>query len=167
MIKWLMTLLIAFTFPIVTVAAPVAGGPLSVEHREGPQKKEGTHINLWIPGFLIRSIGKAALKEESKRKFLTLMPGNTHIKMLTGSKMTEVAMNRGIRHYRKRLTRGRYREMAGLRKGDLDLGIAIKRKRNGKIKFIMLLHNKDTFVFLKSKTRFSPRDLAMLLQEFS
>jgi hypothetical protein len=116
---------------------------------------------------LIRSIGKAALKEESKRKFLTLMPGNTHIKMLTGSKMTEAAMNRGSRHYRKRLTRGRYREMAGLRKGDLDLGIAIKRKRNGKIKFIMLLHNKDTFVFLKSKTRFSPRDLAMLLQEFS
>lgn len=166
--KWIMTLLIAFTFPIVAVAAPASGGPLSFEHGKGQLLKGGdTHINLWLPGFLIRSIGKAALKEESERKFLTLMPGNTHVKVLTGRKMTEARMNPSIRRYRKRLTRGRYREMAGLRTGDLDIGIAIKRKRNGKIKFMILLHSRDTFAFLKSKTRFSPRDLALLLQEFS
>jgi len=166
--KWIMTLLIAFTFPIVTVAAPRAGGPLSFELRNVQvQKEDGTHINLWLPGFLLRSIGKAVLKEESERKLLAWMPGNTHVKVLTGSKMSEARMNPSIRRYRKRLTRGRYREMAGFRAGDLDIGIAIKRKRNGKIKFMILLHERDTFVFLKSKTRLSPRDLASLLQEFS
>ncbi len=166
--KWITALLIALTFPIVTVAAPHAGGPLSFEHCTGdPQKTDGTHINVWIPGFLIRQIGKAALKEEGEKKILALMPGNTHVKVLTGKKMTATRMNPSIRRYRKRLSRGHYRKLAGLRTGGMDIGIAVKRKRNGKIKFMMLLHGKDTFAYLKSKTRFAPRELASLLQNFS
>jgi|GEM_PF-2580886 len=166
--KWIPILLIFFTFPIVTVAASPMGGPLSFQdHLMDVPKKEGSHINVWIPGLLIRQMGKVALKEANERRILSLMPGNTHIKVLTGNKMTPARMTPSIRRYKKRLSRGSYLELAGLRTGSRNIGIAMKRKRNGNIKFMILIHDKDTFAFLKSKTRFSPQELVSLLQRFS
>ncbi len=166
--KRIQLILFILIFPIVTVASPSLGKPLSFEKgMSSPKKDKGTHINVWIPGFLFKSIGKLVSSKDKESELLQLLPGNTHLKVLSGGKKEVGRTARNERKYDRCIKRGRYQKMIGFKSKGKELNVATRRKRNGKVKVILVFNTNNTFVYLKSKGRLSPEKLAAIAKRFS
>ena len=133
---------------------------------------EGSKLNLWIPGFLIKMAaeiaedhveGEDAAAVEMLRKFgsmtICIREGNCY-KDKSDKKITRKI---------DRLEKRNYDELLSVVSDGEKVNMSIRKNKKGKIKRLVVLVDDpgETYVFVKMHCKFSPGDIAELTEQFT
>ena len=138
---------------------------------EAPEK-EGTKLNLWIPGFLIRIAGSIADDhldgDEAMALEMLEKIGDVNICVREGSYYSDKS-GKKITRKLNRLEKRDYEELLSVNSEGERVNMSIKTSASGKIKRLVVLVDEpdETYVYLKLHCRISPEDIGRIAKGFS
>lgn len=139
-------------------------------HANTPEK-EGTKLNLWIPGLLIKVfagisndyISDSHIEEKVAMEFASKI-GNINLCVREGDYYTvsDAKIERKINRMQKK----EYEELIRVIDESTQVNVSITQKKNGNIKRVIVLVNEpdETYVYAKINCNVSLRNIQQLIQ---
>ncbi|HET8963188.1 MAG TPA: DUF4252 domain-containing protein [Chitinophagales bacterium] len=139
-------------------------------HANTPEK-EGTKLNLWIPGLLIKVftgisndyICENQIEEKAALEFASKI-GNINLCVREGDyyNVSDAKINRKI----NRMEKKEYEELIRVIDEGTHVNVSIKQKKNGNIKRLIVLVNEpeETYVYAKINCNVPLRNIQQLIQ---
>lgn len=175
-------ILIAMTFiiPIGALASAGPGGVPFFGQPAGPDGllngllgnpviqagESGTHVRLYVPGFLIKMAAGMAGEEmpDEARQALKFIKGIS-IEVADGAVFYEGYEHEADRLQEKYERKKKYHTLVSVKTADADVHVTAKHKKNGTIRrLVVLVCAEETFVHIKLQTRVRQKDLQKLLK---
>lgn len=141
----------------------MSASPVSSESVE----EDGTKLNLWIPGFLIKMAGEIAEEQADIDDELFNNIGSVTVCVRDGDKYTDKTDKKLLRKL-NRLEKKNYENLISVNSEGSTVNIKIKENKKGEIKrFACLVDEADeTFVYVKINCKLSPADLNQIVNNF-
>lgn len=147
------------------IAALVYTLQVSANPYPSDAEDDGTKLNLWIPGFLVKMAGNIVEEHESKihgdmlKKF-----GSITICIREGNKYSDKT-DKKISRKIQRLDRKNYEALVKVNAEDAFVDVRIKENKKGYIKRLAVIvdETEETYVYLNMHCRIKPEDIATLV----
>lgn len=139
-------------------------------HANTPEK-EGTKLNLWIPGLLIKVftgisndyISDNQIEEKAAMEFASKI-GNINLCVREGDyyNVSDAKIERKLNRMQKK----EYEELLRVIDDGTQVNVSIKQKKNGNIKRVIVLVDEtdETFVYAKINCNVALTDIQQLIQ---
>ena len=132
---------------------------------------EGTKLNLWIPGFLIRTVGNIAGHDQDDddaymaSQMLSKL-GDINVCIREG-KYYDRRADAKITRKLNRLQEKNYEDLVSVKSDGTTVKLSIRQNKKGKIKNVAAVidDGNETFVYCKVHCRLSENDLQQLVAE--
>jgi hypothetical protein len=138
-------------------------------NQAGQHDEDGTKLNLWIPGFLVKIVGStvADYEDEDLGEFLTKF-GSVTICIREGSKYTERTDKKLTRKI-NRLDKKNYEPLLKVHDEEAVVQIRLKENKKGIIKRVVILADEkyEAYVYLNIHCRLNYSDIDMLSKAVS
>ncbi|MFN0274639.1 MAG: DUF4252 domain-containing protein [Chitinophagales bacterium] len=125
-------------------------------------EEEGTRLNLWIPGFLVKLAGSIVEDHESEAQgdFIKKF-GSMTICVREGSKYSERTDKKMTRKI-NRLDRKNYESLLKVNDAEAKVDLRIKENKKGFIKRLVIIADEpgETYVYLNIHCKLKPGDIS-------
>ncbi|MFI5171260.1 MAG: DUF4252 domain-containing protein [Chitinophagales bacterium] len=143
---------------------------LAATPQNGPDNdKEGTRLNIWIPGFLLKAAAEIAedFVEGEEKEAVDMLKnfGTMTICVREGDYYNEKSDKKMMRKM-KRIEKRDYEELVSVISDGEKVNMSIKENHHGKIKRLVILvdDSEATYVFVKMHCKISADDISKLTQ---
>jgi hypothetical protein len=144
----------------ITSAAMYAGTP------NDSDDAEGTKLNLWIPGFLVKMAGNIVedYENEVQGNFIKKF-GSVTICVREGDKYSE-RTDKKITRKMNRLDRKNYENLLKVNDAEAKVKLRIKENKKGYIKRLVIIADEtgETYVYLNIHCKLKPEDISTLVK---
>lgn len=135
-------------------------------------EEEGSKLNLWIPGFLMKvatSIAEDFVEGEDAAEFDLLSKFGGMTICIREGEFYKDKSDKKITRKIERLEKRNYQELVSIISDRESVNMSIKENKKGIIKRMVVLVDDpgETYVFLKMHCKFSPDDISQITKHFT